>query len=59
MLAYARQPVAVLEVSRTIRTAHTTYGNPRIVVKVEVDVYRYWDSCKHGIVPTPVATILV
>ena len=46
MLAYARQPVAVLEVSRTIRTTHTTYGNPRLVVRVEVDVYRYWDSWK-------------
>ena len=46
MLACARQPAAVLEVSRTIRTAHTTYGNPRIVVRVEVDVYRYWDSWK-------------
>ena len=36
MLACARQPVAVLEVSRTI---HTTYGNPRLVVRVEADVY--------------------
>ena len=45
MSARCSQPVAVSEVSRTIRTTHTTYGNPRLVVRVEVDVYRYWDSC--------------
>ena len=46
MSARCSQPVAVSEVSRTIRTTHTTYGNPRLVVRVEVDVYRYWDSCQ-------------
>ena len=47
MLAYARQPVAVLDsVSRTIRTTHTNYNNSRLVVRVEVDVYRFWDSCQ-------------
>ena len=44
MSARCSQPVAVSEVSRTIRTTHTTYGNPRLVVRVEVNVYRYWDS---------------
>ena len=49
MLACAGQPVAVLEVSRTIRTtqSHTTYGNRRLVVRVEVDVYRY--RVYHGV----------
>ena len=42
----AWQSGAILGVLSTVCTIRTTYGNPRMIVRVKVDVYRYWDSWK-------------